>query len=73
MEISKALWHKRYRQALQEIGGMNNQQAFKYLIDGKGEFDYGYSPEWYVKEEMACTHNFAIFKVCYIFEGKVVE
>lgn len=72
MEINKADWHKRYRKALQEIAGFTNQQAFRYLIDGKGEFDYGYSPEWYVKEEIACTNNFVTFKVCYAFDGKVV-
>jgi hypothetical protein len=73
MEISKSEWHKRYREALVELAGMTKQQAFDYLVQNKAFFDYGYTPSWYVKEEMACLNNYTAFKVCHKFGGKVVK
>jgi hypothetical protein len=70
---SKTDWHKRYRELLMSEGGMTKQQAFDYLIQNKAFFDYGYSPEWYVKEEMACLDNYAEYKVCHKFDGTVVR
>jgi hypothetical protein len=70
--ISKAEWHKRYREALVEMAGMTKQQAFDYLVQNKHFFDYGYSPTWYVREEMACLDNYAEFKILHTFGGKVV-
>ncbi len=72
-KIDKAQWHKRYRELLVSEGGMNKQQAMDWLLQGIPFFDYGYSPEWYVKEEIACLDNYATFKICHTFDGTVVK
>lgn len=71
--ISKAEWHKRYREALVSLAGMTKKQAFDYLLKNKHFFDYGYSPHWYVREEMSCLDNYSVFKICYTFDGTVVK
>lgn len=73
MEISKTEWHRRYRELLVSEAGMTKQMAFDYTMENKHFFDYGYSPEWYVREEMACMDNYSTFKVCHVFDGKVVN
>jgi hypothetical protein len=55
------------------MAGMSKQQAFDYNNQNKHFVDYGYSPEWYVREEMSCLDNYSIFKVTHAFDGKVVK
>jgi hypothetical protein len=69
--IRKPEWLRRYRQALVDIAGMSRQEAFDHLVNNKNEFDYGYSPEWYVREEMACGK--CIAKVIDAFDGTEVH
>ena len=72
--MDKPEWHKRYRELLVSEAGMTEQQAFDYNNENcKFGVDYGYSPEWYVREEMACLDNYSIFKVTHTFNGKVVN
>lgn len=73
MTLTKTEWHKKYRELLISEGGMTRQQAFDYLVQNKAFFDYGYTPEWYVKEEMACLDNYAEFKIIHTLGGKVVK
>lgn len=71
--MPKAEWHKIYRGLLVSMAGMNKQQAFDYNNQNAHLVDYGYSPSWYVREEMACLSNYSVFKICHAFEGKVVS
>lgn len=71
--MNKTEWHKGYRKALVELAGMNERMAFDYNKDNLHFVDYGYSPSWYVREEMACLDGYAEFKVCHTFDGKVVR
>ncbi len=71
--IDKVKWHKRYRELLVSEADMTLEQAFVYNMENKHFVDYGYSPEFYVREEMSCLNNYAIFKICSTFEGKVVN
>lgn len=71
--MNKAEWHKLYRELLVSMAGMNKQQAFDYNMQNVHFVDYGYSPEWYVREEMSCLDNYSTFKVCHTFDGKVVR
>jgi len=71
--LTKPEWHKTYRDLLVSMAGMNKQQAFDYNNQNMHLVDYGYSPEWYVREEMACLDNYSIFKVCHMFGGKVTS
>jgi len=73
MNMTKAEWHKGYRKALVELAGMTEKQAFDYNKENLHFVDYGYSPSWYVREEMACLDNYSEFKVCHVFEGTVVR
>jgi len=70
--MTKAEWHKGYRKALVELAGMNDKMAFDYNKETLHFVDYGYSPIWYVREEIACLDNYSIFKVINTFGGKVV-
>lgn len=71
--MEKVEWHKRYRELLVSEAGMTKEMAMDYMMSNKEYFDYGYSPEWYVREEMACMDNYSTFKVCHAFNGKVVN
>lgn len=73
MVVSKTEWHKKYRELLVGEAGMTKEMAMDYLMSNKQFFDYGYSPFFYVKEEMACLSGYSVFKVCYMFGGKVVH
>jgi hypothetical protein len=70
--LNKAEWHNKYRELLVSMAGMTKQQAFDYNNQDR-YVDYGYSPEWYVREEMSCLDNYSIFKVTHTFDGKVVQ
>jgi hypothetical protein len=70
--LSKSDWHKRYRELLESEAGMTKQQAFDYNNQNSNFVDYGYSPEWYIREEISCLNNYSTFKVCHTFGGKVV-
>ncbi|MBT6047121.1 MAG: hypothetical protein HOG49_09890 [Candidatus Scalindua sp.] len=37
--------------------GLTSVDAGKLFDKGSGEFDYGYSPEWYAREELNCYYN----------------
>ena len=50
----RSYWHKEYKRLLIKMAGLTEQQAKARLSDGVGEFDYGYSPIWYVREELYC-------------------
>jgi hypothetical protein len=52
---------------------MTKQQAFDYNNQNANFVDYGYSPEWYIREEISCLNNYSTFKVCHTFGGKVVD
>lgn len=71
--ISKIEWHRKYRELLVSLAGMTREQAFAYNMENKHFVDYGYSAEFYVREEMSCLDNYAIFKVTHTFQGKVVK
>lgn len=71
--MTKAEWHMKYRELLVSMAGMSKQQAFDYNVQNQHYVDYGYSPEWYVREEMSCLYNYSTFKVCHTFDGKVVH
>lgn len=47
-------WHQRYILALMKNAGFSQKQAEDILYKADGLFDYGYSPEWYVREELNC-------------------
>jgi hypothetical protein len=70
--MNKAEWHSKYRELLVSQAGMTKQQAFDYNNQNTHFVDYGYSPEWYIREEMSCLDNYSIFKVIHTFDGKVV-
>jgi hypothetical protein len=71
--MTKAEWHKGYRKALVELAGMSEKMAFDYNKENLHFVDYGYSPSWYVREEMSCLSDYAEYKVCHTFSGKVVK
>ncbi|RLA40472.1 MAG: hypothetical protein DRR06_17405 [Gammaproteobacteria bacterium] len=71
--MDKAEWHSTYRELLVSMAGMSKQQAFDYNNQNKHFVDYGYSPAWYVREEMSNLDNYSIFKVTHTFNGKVVR
>jgi hypothetical protein len=70
---TKHEWHKKYRELLVSMAGMTKQQAFDYNNQNNHYVDYGYSPCWYVTEEMSCLDNYSVFKICHTFAGKVVS
>lgn len=55
------------------LAGMTSSEALKHMMDNKNPFDYGYSPSWYVLEEMAVKKDETIEKVLKTFNGKVVN
>jgi hypothetical protein len=73
VKLNKAQWHKKYREALIALAGMTSSEALKHMMDNENPFDYGYSPTWYVLEEMAVKKDEAIEKVLETFKGKVVN
>ncbi len=62
-----------YRQLLVSIAGMTTQQAFDYNMQNIHFVDYGYTPIWYITEEISCLNNYSIFKVCHKFDGRLVN
>ncbi len=46
-------WRSDYKTLCQEIVGMDEFEAERHIQSG-GVFDYGYSPLWYITEEIAC-------------------
>jgi hypothetical protein len=50
-EIDKEKWHEDYKTFCMILMQMTRSQAEAHFKTAK-EFDYGYSPMWYVIEEM---------------------
>lgn len=72
-KTSKTEWHRKYRELLVSEAGMPKKMAMDYMMENKQFFDYGYTPAWYVREEMSCLDNYSTFKVCHTFGGRVVN
>lgn len=51
--IDEHKWRVEYKRLCCELLGMNKFEAESHY-QGAKEFDYGYSPLWYVVEEMNC-------------------
>lgn len=51
--IDEHAWRAEYKKACQELLGMTKYEAEAHYQNGH-TFDYGYSPSWYIREELNC-------------------
>ncbi len=54
-EINIDKWHAEYKTLCMKLLGMSRNEAEAHFKTAK-DFDYGYSPIWYVIEEMNCQY-----------------
>ncbi len=51
--VDELKWRNEYKKLCQEILGMDEFEAERHVQNG-GIFDFGYSPLWYITEEINC-------------------
>ncbi len=56
MPLSNTEWKKRYIDTLLALG-VSEGMANRLYIEGSGQGDTGYSPEWYARQEYECKIN----------------
>ncbi len=55
MKIDSKKWEEEYVTLCQVLLGFDQVQAAEHLASAPG-FDIGYSPAWYIREELNCGY-----------------